>query len=137
MSLLRLPRGWMSETAESLCGRRHNAIDAVVAALSAGAGDRNRLSVAGVATGPAAVKTSDAENGGGSNPNHRKPSSLPFRACRQHMALPDGRPDALNARTVLPTGRPGTGAMATSSRSVSAQTTRPGKVTGRVGGLPA
>src|SRR5260370_9707419 len=102
MSLLRLPRGWMSEAAESLCGRRHNAIDAVVAALSAGAGDRNRLSVAGVATGPAAVKTSDAENGGGSNPNHTKPSSLPFHPCRQHMSLRAGRPQALKRVHVPP-----------------------------------
>src|SRR5258708_6706769 len=125
MSLLRLPRGWMSETAESLCGRRRDAVDAVVASLSAGAGDRNRLSVAGVATGPAAVKTSDAENGGGSNPNHRKPSSLPFHACRQHMALRDGRPDALKRVTVLPSGRPGRGALATPSRSLTAQTTVP------------
>lgn len=134
---MRLPRGWMSETAESLCGRRHDAIDAVVAALSAGAGDRNRLSVAGVATGPAAVKTRDAENGGGSNPNHRKPRSLPFHACRQHMALRDGRPDALKRVTVLPTGRSGRGAMATSSRSASAKTTGPGKVTGLVDGFAA
>src|SRR5258708_39229832 len=124
MSLLRLPRGWMSETAESLCGRQ-DAIDAVVAALSAGAGDRNRLSVVGVATGPAAVKTRDAENGGGSNPNHRKPRSLPFHACRQHMALRDGRPDALKRVTALPSGRTGRGALATPSRSLTAQTTVP------------
>src|SRR5258708_40248803 len=65
------------------------------------------------------------------------PAPCPFHACRQHMALRDGRPDALKRVTVLPAGRPGRGPMATSSRSVSAKTTGPGKVTGLVDGCAA